>query len=232
MSTLGKNIAYYRRIQGLNQKELSKKIGISRSFMSQIENDISNPSEDNLKKIAEVLNVSIDDLATKKHIDNDMSVDIIKLLTELTKIDEVEWLFFGWTEKDEIEKELTYINNIAIIDNGFNEKMQYNPNYFYKCSLIDININYYIVFDLIGAGETVRNIKNIGESSIINKEMFSINTKSKKINRIVAYGDDKTTDRSLDLLLDEIVRQQNETDNDLKSQIIQLRTKLNNANKD
>ena len=58
---LGLNIAYYRKLNGLNQLELAERVGISRTHMSNIEapNMETAVSLEVLFNIADVLNVPV-----------------------------------------------------------------------------------------------------------------------------------------------------------------------------
>jgi transcriptional regulator with XRE-family HTH domain len=62
MSTLGKEIKKARIEQGLKQKELQERTGLSQKYLSQIENDAVDPRVSVLKKIAQALQVSADSL--------------------------------------------------------------------------------------------------------------------------------------------------------------------------
>jgi transcriptional regulator with XRE-family HTH domain len=62
MSTLGKEIKKARIDQGLKQKELKERTGLSQKYLSQIENDAVDPRVSVLKKIAQALQVSTDSL--------------------------------------------------------------------------------------------------------------------------------------------------------------------------
>ncbi len=53
-----------RREKRLSQQALADLIGVSRSALAQWETDMSRPSLDNLRKIAEILDVSFEWLAT------------------------------------------------------------------------------------------------------------------------------------------------------------------------
>lgn len=61
---LGLNIAYYRKMRGLNQEALAEKVGISRTHISNIEAPKVDKSLslDVLFDIADVLNVSVSKL--------------------------------------------------------------------------------------------------------------------------------------------------------------------------
>ena len=63
---LNENIKRLRKEKGLTQKGLAEKIGVSTAFISQVENGISKPSDDNLKKIADVLGVTVNELEKEK----------------------------------------------------------------------------------------------------------------------------------------------------------------------
>ena len=55
-------IRVYRELRGLSAKELADKTGISAAFLSEIENGKKDGGVSTLKKIAQVLRVTIDDL--------------------------------------------------------------------------------------------------------------------------------------------------------------------------
>ena len=59
---LGARIAKLRNINGMSQDELSQIIGISRPSLAQIEQGNRNIKVDELKKMSEVLNVSMDEI--------------------------------------------------------------------------------------------------------------------------------------------------------------------------
>jgi transcriptional regulator with XRE-family HTH domain len=73
MSTLGKEIKKARIDQGLKQKDLQERTGLSQKYLSQIENDAVDPRVSVLKKIAQALQVSADCL-----LDLDASAQTIK----------------------------------------------------------------------------------------------------------------------------------------------------------
>lgn len=59
---LAKNIAYYRKKRGLSQEKVSEYIGVSRQAVTKWENNVSRPSSDNLIKLSQLFEVSIDAL--------------------------------------------------------------------------------------------------------------------------------------------------------------------------
>jgi transcriptional regulator with XRE-family HTH domain len=55
--TIGEKIRFLRKSKGLSQMELSKKIGITYSHLSDLENQKSLPSVDTIRKLSRVLEV-------------------------------------------------------------------------------------------------------------------------------------------------------------------------------
>lgn len=60
VNTLGKRVRYVRKMRGLTQKELAKKIYTSTSAIGYCERDEGYPTSDLLRDIAVGLNVSAD----------------------------------------------------------------------------------------------------------------------------------------------------------------------------
>ena len=60
--SLGHFISARRKYMRLTQEELAKKIGVSKSAIAKWETDGGLPDRDNLKRLSEVINVSVDDL--------------------------------------------------------------------------------------------------------------------------------------------------------------------------
>ena len=60
--TLGKFIAMRRTHVRLTQEEMAERIGVSKSAVAKWEIDGGLPDRDNLKKLSEVINVSVNDL--------------------------------------------------------------------------------------------------------------------------------------------------------------------------
>lgn len=90
------NLEYYRKKKKMTQGELAKKIGVSTTFVSQIENGISNPSDENLLKISEILDVSVNDLnlSNRNTLSNntDIIIELIRLLKMKTKSNLIKWV--------------------------------------------------------------------------------------------------------------------------------------------
>lgn len=62
MITIGENIRRYRKEKNMTQKDLGDYIGISNTYLSDLEVGRTNPSIKTLKKIAAALEISYIDL--------------------------------------------------------------------------------------------------------------------------------------------------------------------------
>ena len=60
--TMGKRIAAFRKRRGLTQDQLAEQLGISAQAVSKWETDLSCPDIGLLPQLAEILEVSLDDL--------------------------------------------------------------------------------------------------------------------------------------------------------------------------
>ena len=59
---LGKNLKRIRTEKGITQGDIVRTLGVSRSFVSNIENGKTNPTLSTISKLAKALNVSSDEL--------------------------------------------------------------------------------------------------------------------------------------------------------------------------
>ncbi|MCD4768785.1 MAG: helix-turn-helix domain-containing protein, partial [Bacteroidales bacterium] len=62
MKDLGSRLTEFRKAKGLSQETLAEDAGISLRTLQRIEKEGTNPHGDTLKRIAEVLDVSMDEL--------------------------------------------------------------------------------------------------------------------------------------------------------------------------
>ena len=67
---LGENIAIFRKEKGLSQEKVAEYMSVSRQAVTKWENNISRPSSDNLIKLAELFDVSVDALLVQRIINN------------------------------------------------------------------------------------------------------------------------------------------------------------------
>src|SRR3972149_2149014 len=59
MKAIGQKIRELRMHQGMKLKELSQKVGVTASFLSQVERGVAVPSIGSLKKISDAFGISI-----------------------------------------------------------------------------------------------------------------------------------------------------------------------------
>ncbi|CAN1516661.1 COG1476 Predicted transcriptional regulators [Methylophilaceae bacterium] len=62
LNTLANNVRRLRKLSGLSQEELAFQCEIDRTYISKVERGVANPSLLILSRIAEVLDVSIEEL--------------------------------------------------------------------------------------------------------------------------------------------------------------------------
>lgn len=90
---VGEKIKYRRVELGLTQDELCKKAGISKSFLSEIENGKKSISAETLLNIAEALNVSLDFLmkGISHTIKQTANIEIPQKLVELASKERISF---------------------------------------------------------------------------------------------------------------------------------------------
>lgn len=59
---LGNNLKRIRTEKGVSQADIAKSLGVSRGFVSNIENGKRNPTLSTISRLAEALNVSTEEL--------------------------------------------------------------------------------------------------------------------------------------------------------------------------
>ena len=85
-TSLGKFISKRRKYLRMTQEELAGKIGVSKSAIAKWETDGGIPDRDNLKKLAKVMKVSVDELykiidkSEKRNEEINITSDIIATL--------------------------------------------------------------------------------------------------------------------------------------------------------
>lgn len=66
MNQLGENIAKYRKAKGLSQEKVAEYMNVSRQAVTKWENNVSKPSSENLMKLSELFEISLDVLLGNK----------------------------------------------------------------------------------------------------------------------------------------------------------------------
>ena len=65
--SIGKRIRHYRKRRGYTQEQLGLSINTSGAYISNIERGVKKPSLDNLASIAEILDVTVNDIIHPMH---------------------------------------------------------------------------------------------------------------------------------------------------------------------
>ena len=83
-SIIGKNIVKYRKMNGISQKYLAAKIGISSQGLLKIEKGITSPNAKTIDKIVNTLCITPNQLFGIEEITEENS-DMIKLIKQIEK---------------------------------------------------------------------------------------------------------------------------------------------------
>ena len=71
---IGNRIKYYRKLKKLTQGELGDKLGIKKATVSHYENGIRTPDQDKLFELADIFDISIDDLFPPREYSGVLSI--------------------------------------------------------------------------------------------------------------------------------------------------------------
>ena len=82
MKSIGETIASLRKEKGMTQNELAEKMNVTDKAVSKWERDLSCPDINTISKLADVLNVSVEELlkAKKQDYKNNKLKDLINLI--------------------------------------------------------------------------------------------------------------------------------------------------------
>ena len=82
MKSIGETIASLRKQKGMTQNELAEKMNVTDKAVSKWERDLSCPDINTISKLAEILDVSVEELlkAKKKENSNTKMKDLINLI--------------------------------------------------------------------------------------------------------------------------------------------------------
>ena len=80
---IGNKIYQLRRSINMTQQELAEKVGISVTFLSEIENGRKSMSVDTLIKLSKCLQVSLDTIVFGKDAEDDMQKDVVSMMSTL-----------------------------------------------------------------------------------------------------------------------------------------------------
>ena len=82
MKSIGETIASFRKQKGMTQNELAEKMNVTDKAVSKWERDLSCPDINTISKLADILDVSVEELlkAKKKEDSNTKMKDLINLI--------------------------------------------------------------------------------------------------------------------------------------------------------
>ena len=85
MKSIGKMISSLRKEKGMTQSELAEKMNVTDKAVSKWERDLSCPDINTISKLADVLEVSVDELlqAKKKEYSDTKLKDLINSLNQM-----------------------------------------------------------------------------------------------------------------------------------------------------
>ena len=82
--TIGEKIQHYRKKLNISQEELGNQLSVSRQSVSLWEKDVTMPTVDNIKRLAEIFSVTVDQLMSTEEVEKEEaeSKEILYTLTE------------------------------------------------------------------------------------------------------------------------------------------------------
>lgn len=88
MKSIGETIANLRKQKGMTQRELAEKMNVTDKAVSKWERDLSCPDINTISKLADVLDVSVEELlkAKKQDYSNNKIKDLINLILKAVAI--------------------------------------------------------------------------------------------------------------------------------------------------
>ena len=81
MQTIGKRLAEIRKSKGFKQIELAERLNVSQQVISNIERGVTTPDIEQLKKFADIYNISLDQLVGDDT--NDVERKIISCIKQM-----------------------------------------------------------------------------------------------------------------------------------------------------
>ncbi len=88
MQTIGKRLAEIRKSKKLKQMELAERLNVSQQVISNIERGVTTPDIEQLKKIADIYNISLDQLVGREFFNDDADDVERKILSYIKQMDD------------------------------------------------------------------------------------------------------------------------------------------------
>ncbi len=87
MQTIGKRLAEIRKSKKLKQMELAEMLNVSQQVVSNIERGVTAPDIEQLKKIADIYNISLDELVGREFLCDDADDVERKIISYIKQMD-------------------------------------------------------------------------------------------------------------------------------------------------
>ena len=112
--TIGRNLVYYRRLEGLTQQQVAQQLSINRSTYTKYETGVSEPSISIIRQLAQLFHVTPGQLLADT-LDDDAAADVIEgnitkekhyhlLRKKINDMPEEEWLRVWYFVEDNEDK--------------------------------------------------------------------------------------------------------------------------------
>lgn len=88
MQTIGKRLAEIRKGYGYKQTDLAEMLNVSQQVISNIERGVTAPDIEQLKKIADIYNISLDQLVGRDFFDDDADEVERKIISYIKQMDD------------------------------------------------------------------------------------------------------------------------------------------------
>ena len=101
--SIGDNIRTVRKLQGLTQKELARRLGISPVGVAQWENGLRNPKHETIKRIASALDAKYGDLGKLANMTDELYLSSLKGWTDFDLLNVIAGSFNALNRVGKIE---------------------------------------------------------------------------------------------------------------------------------
>lgn len=112
MKSIGESITYYRKKKGLSQEKIAEYLGISRQAVTKWESDKSNPSTENLIRLAEIFEISLEELVSNGRNEEQSNPNCVNHTSQTKMIykvkDELLETFIGKKVNDTSQTKMIY----------------------------------------------------------------------------------------------------------------------------
>lgn len=88
MQTIGKRLAEIRKINKFKQTELAEMLNVSQQVISNIERGVTAPDIEQLKKCADIYNISLDQLVGREFLGDDADDVERKIISYIKQMDD------------------------------------------------------------------------------------------------------------------------------------------------